>query len=67
MDYLIKWRQKSLEQNEYIKSAREGDHKSIKKLINMLESVVVSTVVGMSGQYPVAENVGQETFIRLYQ
>lgn len=39
----------------------------LKKLINMVESVVASTVVGMSGQYPVAENVGQETFIRLYQ
>lgn len=32
----------------------------------MLEPVVASTVTGMLGQCPEAEDVGQETFIRLY-
>ena len=55
-----------MEQNEYIKEAREGNHEAIKKLVKMLEPVVASTVVGMLGQCPEAEDVGQETFIRLY-
>lgn len=56
-----------MEQNEYIKRACEGDHAAFKKLVNRLEPVVASTVTGMLGQCPEAEDVGQETFIRLYR
>ncbi|MCH7733417.1 MAG: hypothetical protein IIB44_13080 [Candidatus Marinimicrobia bacterium] len=56
-----------LEQNGYIKAVREGDHEANKNLVNMLEPVVASTILGMLGQCPEVDDVGQETFIRLYQ
>ena len=49
-----------------IKASRQGDEQAFKELINRHESRVASTVMGMLGNCPEAEDVGQETFIRFY-
>ncbi|NQU66874.1 MAG: sigma-70 family RNA polymerase sigma factor [Candidatus Marinimicrobia bacterium] len=53
--------------SELIKSSTTGDHQAFQKLVESLEPLVASTVIGMLGNSPEAEDVGQETFIRLYK
>ncbi|MFC1725274.1 RNA polymerase sigma factor [candidate division KSB1 bacterium] len=51
---------------ELISEAREGDNEAFREIVNRYESLVASTVIGMLGRCPEADDVGQETFIRFY-
>jgi RNA polymerase sigma-70 factor (ECF subfamily) len=59
--------QDSLTEQELITAAREGDDEAFKDLVRRHESRVAATVIGMLGNCPEADDVGQETFIRLYK
>ena len=52
---------------ELIEAFHTGDDDAFKELIKRYESRVAATVIGMLGNCPEAEDVGQETFIRFYQ
>lgn len=52
---------------ELIAAARDGDDGAFKELVMRYEPVVAATVMGMLGNSPEAEDVGQETFIRFYR
>lgn len=56
-----------LEDLELLEAARKGDNDAFKELIMRYEQQVAKTVIGMLGQGPEAEDIGQETFIRLYR
>lgn len=47
--------------------ARDGDRAAFREIVERYEGLVAATVVGMLGSGPEAEDVGQKTFIRLYQ
>lgn len=51
---------------ELIQAASEGDENAFKTLIQRYQARVATTVKGMLGNCPEAEDVGQETFIRFY-
>ena len=52
---------------ELIDRARAGDERAFRALVEMYEGRVAATVIGMLGPGDEAEDVGQETFIRLYR
>ncbi|MFH1853609.1 MAG: RNA polymerase sigma factor [Candidatus Neomarinimicrobiota bacterium] len=56
-----------MNQSQLVKAARSGDHDAFQKLVRNLEPRVAATVVGMLGSCQEADDVGQETFIRLYR
>jgi RNA polymerase sigma-70 factor (ECF subfamily) len=45
----------------------EGDDRAFRVLVDRYEPVVASTVIGMMGPGPQADDVGQEVMIRLYE
>lgn len=51
---------------ELIKNIRSGDDDAFRELVKRYEPRVAATVIGMLGDCPEAEDVGQETFIRFY-
>jgi len=52
---------------QLVTAAREGDEKAFMEIVKRHEARVASTVIGMLGSGPEAEDVGQETFIRFYR
>ncbi|MEM6632111.1 MAG: sigma-70 family RNA polymerase sigma factor [Bacteroidota bacterium] len=50
-----------------VQDARQGDKDAFKKIVIKYESQVAATVIGMLGPGPVAEEVGQDVFIRFYK
>ncbi|MDH4221000.1 MAG: sigma-70 family RNA polymerase sigma factor [Candidatus Aminicenantes bacterium] len=60
-------REEKLNEQELFRAAKNGDKNAFKELIKKYEHQVAATVIGMLGNCPEAEDVGQETFIRLYQ
>jgi RNA polymerase sigma-70 factor (ECF subfamily) len=56
-----------LNEQDLIASARNGDNDAFKEIVKKFESRVAATVIGMLGHCPEAEDIGQETFVRLYQ
>jgi len=50
-----------------LEAARNGDKNAFKELIMKYEQQVARTVIGMLGQGPETEDIGQETFIRFYR
>ena len=52
---------------ELIIRSRQGDERAFQLLVERYEAKVAATVIGMLGRGPEAEDVGQETFIRLYR
>jgi len=56
-----------LSEEELVTRARSGDNDAFKEIIKNNESRVAATVIGMLGQGPEAEDIGQEVFLRLYQ
>lgn len=52
---------------ELMNASRAGDNNSFKEIVKRYESRVAATVIGMLGNCPEADDVGQETFIRFYQ
>ena len=47
--------------------ARRGDRAAFREIVERYEGLVAATVIGMLGRGPEAEDVGQQTFIRLYK
>lgn len=52
---------------ELLDRARGGDASAFRSLVERYEGQVASTVIGMLGYGPEADDVGQETFIRFYR
>ena len=52
---------------QLVEAARRGEEKAFMEIVKRHESRVASTVIGMLGDCPEAEDVGQETFIRFYR
>jgi RNA polymerase sigma-70 factor (ECF subfamily) len=52
---------------ELLRSARGGDDHAFRALVERYQHQVAATVIGMLGPGDEAEDVGQETFIRLYR
>lgn len=52
---------------ELIGSARAGDERAFRLLVERHQAVVAATVIGMLGPGDDADDVGQETFIRFYR
>ena len=51
---------------ELISEVRKGNNEAFREIVKRYESLVASTVIGMLGKCPEADDVGQETFIRFY-
>lgn len=51
---------------ELVERARAGDSLAFEQIIHRYEGQVAATVIGMMGRCPEADDVGQETFIRLH-
>lgn len=51
---------------ELLKASREGDVAAFGELVRRYESTIAATAIGMLGQCPEADDIGQETFIRFY-
>jgi RNA polymerase sigma-70 factor (ECF subfamily) len=56
-----------LTEDDLIAAARKGDQDAFKEIVRRYEPIVARTVIGMLGNCAEAEDVGQETFIRLYK
>jgi RNA polymerase sigma-70 factor (ECF subfamily) len=56
-----------LTDEQLIAGVREGDSNAFKELVKRYESRVAATVIGILGNCPEADDVGQETFIRFYK
>ena len=52
---------------ELIEAAKKGDSNAFKDLVRRHEGKVAATVIGMLGNGPEADDVGQEVFIRFYK
>ena len=52
---------------EIVNAVREGNLDAYEELVKRHESRVAATVIGMLGNCPEADDVGQETFIRFFQ
>jgi RNA polymerase sigma-70 factor (ECF subfamily) len=52
---------------QLISAARDGDENAFQQLVKKFEPRVAATVIGMLGDCPEAEDVGQEAFIRFYK
>lgn len=50
-----------------VQSVLKGNDEAFRELVRRHESRVAATVIGMLGNCPEAEDVGQETFIRFYK
>jgi RNA polymerase sigma-70 factor (ECF subfamily) len=57
----------SVDDRELISRVRSGDETAFRLLVERYEPRVAATVIGMLGPGDEAEDVGQETFIRLYR
>ena len=60
-------REEKLNEQELVRAAQNGDKNAFQELVKKYENQVAATVIGMLGYCPEAEDVGQETFVRLYQ
>jgi RNA polymerase sigma-70 factor (ECF subfamily) len=56
----------SVTDEQLIEAFRRGDDSAFEKLIKKHEFRVAATVIGMLGNCPEAEDVGQEVFVRFY-
>ncbi len=52
---------------QLVAAARQGDDGAFEQIVRRYEPVVAATVIGMLGQCAEAEDVGQETFMRLHK
>jgi RNA polymerase sigma-70 factor (ECF subfamily) len=59
--------EEKISEQELVRKAQNGDKNAFKKLVEQNEKRVAATVIGMLGNCPEADDVGQETFIRFYQ
>ncbi len=59
--------EENLSEQGLVKKAQKGDKNAFKELVKQNEHRVAATVIGMLGNCPETDDVGQETFIRFYQ
>lgn len=52
---------------DLVRAALEGDDEAFGEIVRRYEPAVAATVMGMLGDCPEAEDVGQEVFVRLYR
>lgn len=52
---------------DLLSQSRRGNKRAFGELVNRYQARVASTVIGMLGKGPEADDVGQETFIRFYR
>jgi RNA polymerase sigma-70 factor, ECF subfamily len=57
---------KQLDESELVKMLKQGKELALTELINRYQKTVARVVIGMLGNTPEAEDVGQETFIRFW-
>ena len=55
------------QEQQWTLAAQGGDTEAFRRIVMMLEQRVAATVIGMVGPGPEAEDIGQETFMRLYR
>ena len=51
---------------EIIREIKNGNNSAYRELVLRYQSMIASTVFGMLGNSPEAEDIGQEVFIRFY-
>jgi len=56
-----------MNKNELIELSRNGDDAAFEELVVLLESRVAATIFGILGNCPEVDDVGQQTFIKLYK
>jgi RNA polymerase sigma-70 factor (ECF subfamily) len=59
--------EEKISEQELVRKAQNGDKNAFKELVKQNEQRVAATVIGMLGNCPEADDVGQDTFIRFYQ
>lgn len=59
--------EEKLSEQELVRKAQNGDKNAFRALVKQNEHRVAATVIGMLGNCPETDDVGQETFIRFYQ
>ena len=59
--------EEKISEQELVRKAQNGDKNAFKELVKQNECRVAATVIGMLGNSPETDDVGQETFIRFYQ
>ena len=52
---------------DLVRRTLDGDSKAFSEIIRRYENMVARTVKGMLGDVQQAEDIGQDTFIRLYK
>lgn len=52
---------------ELIESALQGNEQAFEQIVKRYEKQVAATVIGMLGKTDVADDIGQEVFIRFYK
>ncbi|MDO8899707.1 MAG: RNA polymerase sigma factor [Bacteroidales bacterium] len=57
---------KQLDEAELVKLMKQGKELALAELINRYQKTVARVVIGMLGNCPEADDVGQETFIRFW-
>ena len=50
-----------------VQQAQSGNQSAFASLIKLYEGQIAATVIGMLGNIPEADDIGQETFIRFYK
>jgi RNA polymerase sigma-70 factor (ECF subfamily) len=58
---------KSVDDLELLNGVRNNDQKSFRMFIERYEHDVAATVIGMLGNTPEADDIGQETFVRFFE
>lgn len=54
-------------EQELVRKAQNGDKNAFKELVKQNEHRVAAAVIGMLGNCPETDDVGQETFIKFYK
>ena len=52
---------------QLLETARNGDEQAFRELVLRYQQKVATTVIGMLGNCPEADDVGQETFVRFFR
>jgi RNA polymerase sigma-70 factor (ECF subfamily) len=60
-------RKMNLTEDEVIKRAQQGDEEAFIEIIKRYENQVAATIIGILGNGPEVDDLGQETFVKLYR
>jgi RNA polymerase sigma-70 factor (ECF subfamily) len=59
--------EEKISDKDLVQRARNGDNNAFRRLVEQNQHKVAATVIGMLGNCPEADDVGQETFVRFYR